>query len=169
MRLIDADKLHYSRIRIVHSDGIIGGYNAVVMSAEIKDAPTVDAVPVPDGGIGELSDGYHTFNGLYYQRMMLFAALVKTYKDRAWKSRRHSDGEPCFGGGWFIVGIDTPKGGFTYHYEDKYFDLFDCVELPNGKEWDGHTEKDVTRLLTLPSTHNDENSDERMEGGKENE
>lgn len=45
-RLIDADKLHYSRIRIAHSDGIIGGYNAVVMSAEIKDAPTVDAVPV---------------------------------------------------------------------------------------------------------------------------
>lgn len=39
MRLIDADKLHYNRIRIVHSDGIIGGYNAVVMSAEIKDAP----------------------------------------------------------------------------------------------------------------------------------
>lgn len=115
----------------------------------IKVLPTVDAVPVPDGGIGELSDGYHTFNGLYYQRMMLFAALVKTYKDRAWKSRRHSDGEPCFGGGWFIVGIDTPQGGFTYHYEDKYFDLFDCVELPNGKEWDGHTEDDVTRLLTL--------------------
>lgn len=115
----------------------------------LRTTPTVDAVPVPDGGIGELSDGYHTFNGLYYQRMMLFAALVKTYKDRAWKSRRHSDGEPCFGGGWFIVGIDTPQGGFTYHYEDKYFELFDCVELPNGKEWDGHTEDDVTRLLTL--------------------
>lgn len=46
MRLIDADKLHYSRIRIAHSDGTFGGYNAVVMSAEIKDAPTVDAVPV---------------------------------------------------------------------------------------------------------------------------
>ena len=116
---------------------------------DLKDAPTIDAVPVPDGGIGELSDGYHTFNGLYYQRMMLFAALVKTYKERAWKSRRHSDGEPCFGGGWFIVGIDTPQGGFTYHYEDKYFDLFDCIELPNGKEWDGHTEDDVTRLLIL--------------------
>ena len=119
------------------------------MLKAIREQPTVDAVPVPDGGIGELSDGYHTFNGLYYQRMMLFAALVKTYKDRAWKSRRHSDGKPCFGGGWFIVGIDTPQGGFTYHYEDKYFDLFDCVELPNGKEWDGHTEDDVTRLLTL--------------------
>ena len=46
MRLIDADKLHYNRIRIAHPDGIIGGYNAVVMSAEIKDAPTVDAVEV---------------------------------------------------------------------------------------------------------------------------
>ena len=46
MRLIDADKLHYSRIRIAHSDGTISGYNAVVMSAEIKDAHTVDAVPV---------------------------------------------------------------------------------------------------------------------------
>lgn len=122
---------------------------AVQFTDMVKNAPTVDAVPVPDGGIGELSDGYHTFNGLYYQRMMLFAALVKTYKDRAWKSHRHSDGELCFGGGWFIVGIDTPQGGFTYHYEDKYFDLFDCVELPNGKEWDGHTEDDVTRLLTL--------------------
>ena len=40
-RLIDADALHYSRIRIAHDDGTIGGYNAVVMSAEIKDAPTI--------------------------------------------------------------------------------------------------------------------------------
>ena len=115
----------------------------------LSNAPTIDAVPVPAGGIGELSDGYHTFNGLYYQRMMLFAVLVKTYKDYSWKSRRHSDGEPCFGGGWFIVGIDTPQGSYTYHYEDKYFDLFDCVELSKGKEWDGHTEVDVTRLLSL--------------------
>jgi hypothetical protein len=44
MRLIDADKLHYNRIRIAHDDGTVGGYNAVVMSAEIKDAPTVDVV-----------------------------------------------------------------------------------------------------------------------------
>ena len=46
MRLIDADALHYNRIRIAYSGGTIGGYTAVVMSAEIKDAPTVDAVPV---------------------------------------------------------------------------------------------------------------------------
>ena len=106
--------------------------------------------PVPNGGIGEMSDGYHTFNGLYYQRMMLFAALVKAYRDRAWKSYRHEDGELCFGGGWFIVGIDTPKGSYTYHYENKDFDLFDCMELPVAKHWDGHMEADVTRLLSLP-------------------
>jgi len=101
--------------------------------------------------IGDLSDGFHTFNSLYYQRMILFATLVKTYKDRSWKSLRHEDGELCFGGGWFIVGIDTPEGSYTYHYEAKYFDLFDCDILDYGKHWDGHTEKDVTRLLSLTS------------------
>lgn len=99
--------------------------------------------------ISDLSDGYHTFRQLYYQRMILFAALVKQNRDKAWKSLRHEDGELCFGGGWFIVGIDTPKGSYTYHYEDTYFSLFDCEELERGKHWDGHTEKDVIRLLSL--------------------
>ena len=100
--------------------------------------------------IGELSDGFHTFNDLYEQRMILFAALVKAYKDKAWKSYRHEDGECCFGGGWFIVGIDTPEGSYTYHYENKYWDMFDCVDLPRAKHWDGHTEADAeTRLMSL--------------------
>ena len=99
--------------------------------------------------IGDVSDGSHTFKQLYYQRMMLFAALVKQNRDKAWKSLRHEDGELCFGGGWFVVGIDTPEGSYTYHYEDKYFGIFDCIELECGKHWDGHTEEDVTRLLSL--------------------
>jgi hypothetical protein len=105
--------------------------------------------------IGEVSDGFHTFNGLYEQRMILFAALVKAYKDKAWKSYRHEDGEYCFGGGWFIVGIDTPEGSYTYHYESKYWDMFDCAELPRAKHWDGHTEADAeTRLMSLqPEPH----------------
>ena len=102
--------------------------------------------------IGDVSDGFHTFNGLYEQRMILFAALVKAYKDKAWKSYRHEDGEYCFGGGWFIVGIDTPEGSYTYHYENKYWDMFDCVDLPRAKHWDGHTEADAeTRLMSLPA------------------
>lgn len=100
--------------------------------------------------IGDVSDGFHTFNGLYEQRMILFAALVKAYKDKAWKSYRHEDGEYCFGGGWFIVGIDTPEGSYTYHYENDYWDMFDCTELPTAKHWDGHTEADAkTRLMSL--------------------
>ena len=122
----------------------------VVFVDDIETIPAADVRPVPQGGIGEMSDGYHTFNGLYYQRMVLFSALVKQNKDSAWKSHRHEDGEMCFGGGWFIVGIDTPEGSYTYHYEDKYWDLFDCEELTVGKHWDGHTEDDVTRLLSLP-------------------
>ena len=101
--------------------------------------------------IEDLSDGFHTFKQLYFQRMMLFATIVKQNKDKAWKSFRHEDGELCFGGGWFIVGVDTPEGSYTYHYEAKYFDLFDCDILDYGKHWDGHTEKDVTRLLSLTS------------------
>ena len=108
-------------------------------------------IKIPETGIDDLSDGFHTFRQLYYQRMMLFATIVKQNKDKAWKSLRHEDGELCFGGGWFIVGIDTPEGSYTYHYEDNYFSLFDCEELERGKHWDGHTEKDVTRLLSLPS------------------
>ena len=99
--------------------------------------------------IGELSDGYHTFNSLYHQRAILFAAIVNQNKNKSWKSKKHEDGEFCFGGGWFIVGIDTPEGSYTYHYENKYWDLFHCQELENGKHWDGHTDKDVTRLLSL--------------------
>lgn len=133
-------------------DDTIYGFTDGIDTAisELSVMPAADVRPVPPGGIGEMSDGYHTFNGLYYQRMVLFAALVKQNKDSAWKSHRHEDGELCFGGGWFIVGLDTPKGSYTYHYEDKDWDLFDCEELPVGKHWDGHTEDDVTRLLSLP-------------------
>lgn len=99
---------------------------------------------------GTLSDGYHTFNDLYYQRCVLFATICNLNKDIAWKSKRHSDGEKCFDSdNWFIVGIDTPEGSYTYHYEMQYWDMFDVIELENGKVWDGHTEKDVTRLLSL--------------------
>lgn len=99
--------------------------------------------------VGEVSDGFHTFNSLYYQRLILFAALVKAYKSISWKSLRHEDGSLCYGGGWFIVGIDTAKGSYTYHYEIEHWDLFDCEELLVAKHWDGHSEVDVTRLLSL--------------------
>ena len=45
-RYIDADKLTFSRVRIIHSDGTAGGWNAVVMSSVINNAPTADVVEV---------------------------------------------------------------------------------------------------------------------------
>lgn len=106
--------------------------------------------------IGTMSDGYHTFDSLYTQRLYLFATICNLNADKAWKSYRHSDGELCFGGDWFIVGIDTPMGVFTYHYENKYFDLFNVEELEVGKEWDGHTDEDVLRLLSLVKENDNE-------------
>lgn len=99
--------------------------------------------------IGELSDGYHTFNSLYRQRLYLFAALVNTYHLRAWKTKRHDDGELCFDGDWFLVGIETPEGQYTYHYQNEYWDLFKCKEIEKAPKFDGHTDKDVTRLMSL--------------------
>lgn len=104
---------------------------------------------------GNVSDGYHTFNSLYHQRLILFAALVNTYPEISWKTKRHEDGEECFGGGWFLVGIDTPNGSYTYHYELKDWDLFKCVEIERAPKWDGHTDKDVERLLSLGKENND--------------
>lgn len=106
---------------------------------------------IPITGIGDVSDGYHTFNNLYYQRAVLFASIVNQNADLSWKSLRHEDGKYCFdsNGEWFIVGIDTPEGPYTYHYEYKYWDLFKCKVLKNAKHWDGHDENDVTRLLSL--------------------
>lgn len=96
---------------------------------------------------GEASDGYHTFNELYDFRREYNAALVNTGVWKAHKSRRHHTGEECFGGGWFIVVMDTPFGQISNHYENKYWDEFHCEEKEFADEWDGHTEKDVLERL----------------------
>ena len=99
--------------------------------------------------IGDVDDGYHSFNDLYLQRRILFATIVNSHKELAWKTKKHEDGTDCFGGGWFLVTIETPKGAYGYHFENKYWNLFDCKEIPKAKHWDGYTDKDVTRLLSL--------------------
>lgn len=111
--------------------------------------PAANVAEIPAGGIKDLSDGYHTFRSLYEQRLILSAALVRARKEIAWKSKLHADGEKPFGGGHFVVGFSTPDGEYTYHYKLEYWDLFDCQELPFAKPWDGHTDKDVRRLLSI--------------------
>lgn len=96
---------------------------------------------------GQISDGYHTFDELYYHRMMLFSVICNTYKDKAWKSWKHDDGTMY--DDYFIVGIDTEEGQYTYHYHKDNWDMFEVKELEYAPEWDGHKPSDITRLLTL--------------------
>lgn len=98
---------------------------------------------------GQTSDGYHTFDELYHHRAVLFSVIVRDHRELAWKSRKHHDGTMYEG--MFIVGIDTPKGQATYHYDiDPYWDMFDCRELDRAPEWDGHTpDEAIARIATL--------------------
>lgn len=118
-------------------------------SATITDAKRMLA-DTPAVDVEKMSDGYHTFADLYEQRLILSAALAKN-NPHAWKSKRHEDGSVPFGGGWFLLGFDTDAGCYTYHYALKDWDLFQCKELEKGKPWDGHTSKDVRRLLSIPA------------------
>ena len=99
--------------------------------------------------IGNYSDGYHTFNELYHHRAILFAVVCNQFKDKCWKSFRHHDGSMYTG--MFIVGIETPKGPATYHYNaNEYWFLFDVKELNNAPKWDGHTPQDaIERIQSL--------------------
>lgn len=132
------------RYRQFQTDNLDDAYEQGWMDAldNLKNSPAVD--------VDKISDGYHTFADLYEQRLILSAALAKN-NPHAWKSKRHEDGSVPFGGGWFIMGFDTDVGCYTYHYELKDWDLFQCKELDKGKPWDGHTSRDVRRLLSIPA------------------
>lgn len=109
--------------------------------------------------VGEVSDGYHTFNELYRYRMLYNAAffnlLARNGQVEVCKSRRHSDGEKCFGSDdWFIVMAILPTGQVSNHYESKYWDLFDVPERETAFEYDGHTPNEAAdrlkKYLKLP-------------------
>lgn len=109
--------------------------------------------------VGEVSDGYHTFNELYRYRMLYNAAffnlLARSGQVEVCKSRRHSDGEKCFGSDdWFIVMAILPTGQVSNHYESKYWDLFDVPERETAFEYDGHTPNEASdrleKYLKLP-------------------
>lgn len=100
---------------------------------------------------GEVSDGYHTFNELYHYRALYNAAFFNESKHynntRTHKSWRHSDGEKCFGGGWFIVMTNLPTGQISNHYEAKYWDMFHIEERETADPWDGHTPQEAADRL----------------------
>ena len=128
-------------IRLIDANALLDAMpkSDVLLRHQIVDvicnSPSIDVAPVITG---ETSDGYHTFNELYHHRAVLFSVIVKAFPNRAWKSRKHHDGSMY--DGMFIVGIETPDGQATYHYDvEPYWDMFECKELEYAPEWDGHT------------------------------
>ena len=97
----------------------------------------------------KISDTRHTFEMLYYQRMILFALVCQAYPDLAFKSKKHFDevNNPMFNGD-FIAGIKTPKGITTFHFKLEYWDLFQVKELDNAPEYDGYTVEEALERLT---------------------
>lgn len=127
------------------------------------------------GEISSVSDGYHTFEELYDHRITLFIALCKmkqqfrypmvkveaySRKDPipmppepeliVWRSKKHSDGEICFGDGkWFVMGIGKDQGTqITYHLPIERWEETEFAEtLELAPEWDGHTGPEVIERL----------------------
>lgn len=105
----------------------------------------------PKEDTGNVSDGYHTFNELYRYCLLYNAAFFNELAARGdikvCKSYRHSDGEECFGGGWFIVMAELPTGQISNHYEAKDWELFDVPEREKAFVWDGHSPNEAADRL----------------------
>lgn len=147
MRMIDADRLkhaiytdfweHFTQCHDSDQTALID-----MVMYDIDEMPTLTPPPIT----GDTSDGYHTFNELYHHRAILFSVICNARPDIAWKSKRHHDGTMY--DGMFIVGIDTPEGQATYHYDiDPYWDLFHVKEIEVAPEWDGHTPDEAIRRI----------------------
>lgn len=112
------------------------------------------------------SDGYHTFEELYNIRKAYNVALFNQWAKakvfyidgteshpmyHVHKSKRHYDGELCFGGDWFVVCSMLPTGQITNHYHISDWDLFCIPETEKALfKFDGHSTQDVIqRLLDL--------------------
>lgn len=122
----------------------------------------IDELKSDNFSVGELSDGYHSFNELYRFRLLYNAALFNEWAKQGLydvhKSKCHYEGGECFGGGWFVVVAQLPTGQISNHYEQIHWDLFSEVPAFDKAKhpWDGHTSSDVeTRMidLLLAATH----------------
>ena len=99
--------------------------------------------------MGNVSDGYHTFNELYEHRHVLFL-IVMAYAymagDKTWVDI--DSGTPD----WFLAGIDTRAGQISYHLPARLFPLAVRAIKPGYQRqpYDGYTTDDVLhRLQTL--------------------
>lgn len=102
-----------------------------------------------DADMGEVSDGFHTFNELYEHRSLLFMALMAKNPCVSWFAPYHEDGTMY--PGFFVAGIDSPNGQITYPLKiDPYWRMLAmtrCTLLAFAPQWDGHTSVDILERL----------------------
>jgi hypothetical protein len=97
--------------------------------------------------VEDISDGYHTFKELYHHRMVLFSIICNQNKNISWKSFLHQDGTMFKD--YFIVGIDTVKGQYSYHYHKDNWNYFKVKVLEKAPAYDGHKPNDIDRLKSI--------------------
>lgn len=154
---------YYANQILINKGDITMDNKLATTSIENKDALTkaqslIDQVKKNGGSAGSLSDGYHTFDELYHHRALLFASLcTTTFKHVAWKSLLHDDpkNNPMYPG-MFIVGIETPEGQATYHYDiDPYWNMFKVKEVEHAPKYDGHTPNEaIERIFNFAKSFN---------------
>ena len=99
--------------------------------------------------LGNISDGYHSFNELYEHRHTLFIALMKSHPEISWRANNHDDGSNY--PGWFIAGMHLPTGDISYHMPNSLWEKLDGKRIPTSlraPKWDGHTSDDVVPRLS---------------------
>lgn len=104
-------------------------------------------IPIPEGwtaglkDVGEVSDGYHTFDELYEHRHALFLALCASNPSKVtWKSHNIP--------GWFLLEMKTDSGQISYHLPTEYLPQVEKAFVrDDSTEWDGHTSQDVVKRL----------------------
>lgn len=111
----------------------------------------IDAMP---STIGQISDGYHTFDELYEHRYELWLALCRVssqFSNRdVWRCVYNADGSSYEG--YFLLGIDLigelPRKQLSYHLPMKYWNACDfAFTHASPYTYDGHTSADVLERL----------------------
>lgn len=102
--------------------------------------------PNPPEDMGDVSDGYHTFNELYHHRALLFIAWIVSdgCPGNPYLVKEHYPG-------WDLLGCFIGGRQISYHMPIKLRYLYEKeVEdyTDNPPEFDGHTSKDVIEIIT---------------------
>ena len=98
--------------------------------------------------VKQISDGHHTFEDLYKNRLILFCVLCNSNPNISWKSKKHFDEEndPMFNGD-FIAGINTPEGIATYRFKLEFWDLFQIPEIEKEPKYDNYDNATVLKRI----------------------